>query len=139
MKKYIYILLIGISLISCKKAKIEKNLEGTWVVESMFEDGYNYISEITSITLEFSNVDKGSGNITLNGIEDGDLFVYTGTIVLNDDYSEMVVTVGTNSPDLDWVWDTNLTVDKEKLSLDGLSSDGEGALTHTFLLKAKKE
>lgn len=139
MKKYGFLLLVAFSILACKKAKIEKNLEGSWIVDSFIDDGYNNIDGSTTLKLEFTNVDDNSGKILTRWIEDGDLFIYNGSFDLNDDYTKLVATIETNDPDQDWIWDTNLTVDKEKLTLEGLSSNGEGILTYSFLLKATKE
>lgn len=137
MKKFAFILVgTSISFLSCKKAKLEKNLEGNWTAATFVEENDQYVDENSSVQLEFKNIDDGNGDLIFKLTEDMILYTYPGTFTLNNDYSKMDATVETNDPAVDWVWNVDITVDEGYLGMIGTSKYSDEAVTYTFNVAA---
>ena len=116
MKRTPLILILSIILISfssCKKKKIDKNLNGTWALSELIIDGYNEVTVNTSITMEFSNVEKGEGNVTIVSTDAQGSHYDLGTITIDDKYEKMQMTIPTG------ILDGDFTVDETTFEYNG--------------------
>lgn len=134
MKARLIIILAGMSIgfVGCKKNKIEKNLNETWTLSGLFIGGVNEVTQNTSHTLEFVNVDKGEGNATLVTTDAVSSYYMTGTVTLNDDYSHADITLNDGTYQIHW--DADMTVDESSLTLSGTHTDNVGSPAETLLI-----
>ncbi|MBK6527295.1 MAG: hypothetical protein IPG07_18110 [Crocinitomicaceae bacterium] len=78
MKKIFIITIVAFTILSCEKAKIEKNLEGNWIISSYTTDGFQNITSDTQIDLEFSDIKKDEGDLTMTWTTMGSQLVLPG-------------------------------------------------------------
>lgn len=116
--------LILITAGSCKKSKIDKNLDGTWNLSELIVDGYNEVTTNTSFKLEFSNIDKGEGDVTLIATDAQGSYYTLGTVVIDKKYETMkmsFIETGYST-----FLEGDFTVDKTSFECTGTFSDSTG-------------
>lgn len=124
-KQLIFILsILLISISSCKKRKIDKNINGTWELSELIIDGYNEVTTNTSISLEFSNVEKGEGNVTMIAVDAQGTYYTLGTLTIDKKYETMKATFV--EPGWTTNYDGDFTVDKTTFEFNGNYSDSSG-------------
>src|SRR3989338_7400491 len=133
MRKFLFMSVISLlAFSSCKKGKIEKNLDGSWSLNGFYIDGVDQVSNNSTYSLEFANIDKGAGEeFFYSSNATSGTTVMTGTCALNDDYSRIhIVLAGAGSA---YDWDLALEVDKAKIRMTG---DGtSNGVVHTILME----
>jgi hypothetical protein len=113
-----------VTAISCKKSKIDNNLNGTWQLSELIIDGYNEVTTNTSIQLEFSNVEKGEGNVTMIAKDAQGTYYTLGTLEIDEKYETMKATFV--EPGWTTYYDGDFTVNKSSFEFNGTYSDSSG-------------
>lgn len=137
MKKIIGVFILSsVLLVGCKKSKIDKNLDGTWILSELTISGFNEVTVNTSHSLEFSNVDKGEGSVRLISTDAQGVYIESGTVSINKDYDHMSITLN----DAGWVsnLDGDFTVDESSFSLTGTYSNSSGNSAEPVSVKGFK-
>lgn len=117
---------------SCTKGKIEKNLDGSWSLNGYYIDGVDQVSNSTSFSIEFVNVDKGAGEVFFYATNaSSGTTVMTGTCALNDDYSRIHILLAGAGSTHDW--DMSLEVDKANIRMNGNGTSN--GVVHTVLME----
>jgi len=124
MKSLLYIstiLLLTVS--SCTKNQIEKNLAGDWTISNYSLVGVNQVNGNNQYTLTIHNLADSEGEITLKHDDLGSTstYYYVGEFTLNEDHTHMNATM--SSGGLTLIWDVDVEVDKTLLKLTGEQTD----------------
>lgn len=124
----IKIIFIGVFVLiltsACRKKKIDENLNGTWILSELIIDSYNEVTSNTSISIEFSNVEKGEGVITLISKDNQGTYYTVGSLKIDKKYENMTATFVESG----WttIYDGKFTVDESSFELIGTHSDSGG-------------
>lgn len=138
MKRILGLIILSSTLlfVGCKKRNIRNNLEGTWTLSVLAWDGDNEVSQNSSHSLEFKNVEKDGGDIVLHTVESGTTYTASGTFTFNKDHTELDATLIDGTYQLHW--EVDLTVDESNLTLSGISNDNVGSPQSVFLVNGFK-
>lgn len=138
MKKIKFITLLAITLItvfSCKKSKIDKNLDGTWNLSELVIDNNNQVTNTTLVLLEFSAVSKGEGSVGIIFHSSTSTNKSVGTVTIDKKYKTMravILNQGNNH-----TYEGEFNVDKTNFELDGTFTDANGT-SHSLRIRGTK-
>jgi hypothetical protein len=137
MKKYLFLSVLILSLISCSKEKrIERQLDGSWNIEEYLSSGYNLDGSSSYDTTVYNfgtfEFDKSSNKGSTSTIFDGQ----TEETNFNYSITEDGKTINIKSEDGSNVKFNILNYDKKKsMELYNLSTDSKSSTTLIFKLK----
>lgn len=102
MKKIMLLVMVvlAISITSCKKAKLKKDIEGTWLATE-----YTYSEQFTGFTFSTSDVDSYSNQITFNKDK-----TYSSIVNVLIDNCHPTATAKTSSGSWDFVDNNTITI-----------------------------
>lgn len=127
------LLFVALSNVSCKKRKIEKNIEGVWILSQFYLDGTNQVTANTSHSIEFKNVDDGKGTMVLYTSDNQGSYTTFGNFELTDKHEKIKATLidGTYHHYLNGT----ITVTENTVEINGTSSDNNGSPTTAMIIK----
>lgn len=133
-KKYFLGLLIILLLVisSCKKRKIDTNLNGAWLLSELTLDGLNEVTPNASFTLEFTDVEKGEGTVRLISIDSQNTYITSGVVTVDKKYKTMSMTL--NDAGYTIHMDGSFDVTEYLFTLTGTFSNDAG---NTYVLSIK--
>ncbi len=138
MKKIFIITIVAFTILSCEKAKIEKNLEGNWIISSYTTDGFQNITSDTQIGLEFSDIKKDEGDLTMTWTTMGSQLVLPGVFTLTDDHAKISATLELGVAGVSLIWDLNIDVTETMLDMNGTYTYSDDPYVHIMTMKGSK-